>query len=74
MEGALAAQGLGQEVKGALRAALVEVALELASAARGEEAGVRRAVLEKGEQRVQQGLAVPLRSTSSSHGQRRYSQ
>ena len=47
-EGALTAQGLGQEVEGALRAALVEVALGLAAAARREEAGVRRAVLEEG--------------------------
>ena len=46
-EGALAAQGLGQEVEGALRVALVQVALGLAAAARGEEAGVRRAVLEE---------------------------
>ena len=46
-EGALAAQGLGQEVEGVLRAALVEVALGLVAAARGEEAGVRRAVLEE---------------------------
>ena len=67
-EGALAAQGLGQEVKGVLRAALVEVALGLAAAAQGEEAGVRRAVLEEGGQRVLRGLAVQLRATSSSDG------
>ena len=73
-ESALAAQGLGQEVKGALRAALVEVALGLATTARGEEADVRRAILEKGRQRVQRGLAVQLRTTSSSDGQRRDSQ
>ena len=53
-EGALAAQGLGQEVEGVLRAALVEVALGLAAAARWEEAGVPLAVLEEGGQRVQQ--------------------
>ena len=70
-EGALAVQGLGHEVDGALGAALVEVALELAAAARGEEAGVRRAVLEERKQHVQQGLAVRLRATSSSDGQRR---
>ena len=34
-EGALAAQGLGQEVEGGLRAALVEVAPGLAAAALG---------------------------------------
>ena len=47
-EGALAAQGLGQEVEGVLRASLVKVALRLAAAARRKEAGVRRAVLEEG--------------------------
>ena len=73
-EGALAAQGLGQEVEGALRSALVEVALGLAAAARGEQAGVRRAVLEEGGQRVQRGLALRPRATSSSDGQRRDSQ
>ena len=35
-------------MEGALRAELVEVALGLAAAARGEEVGVRRAVLEEG--------------------------
>ena len=73
-EGALAAQGLGQEVEEVLRAALVKVALGLAAAARGEDSGVRRAVLEEGGQRVQRGLAVQLRPTSSSDGQRRDSQ
>ena len=62
-EGALAAQGLGQEVEGGLRAALVEVAPGLAVAARGEEVAVRRAVLEAGGQHVQRGLAVRLRAT-----------
>ena len=73
-EGALAAQGLGQEVEGVLRAALVEVAPGLAAAALGEEVGVRRAVLEEEGQRVQRGLAVRLRATSSSDGERRDSQ
>ena len=73
-EGALAAQELEQEVEGALRAALVEVALVLAAAARGEGAGVRRAVPDGKGQRVQKELAVPLRMTSSSDGQRRDSQ
>ena len=71
VEGALAAQTLGQEVEGALRAALVEVAPGLVAAARGEEVGVRRSVLEAEEQRGQRGLAVQLRVTSSSGGQRR---
>ena len=44
-EDALVAPGLGQEVEGALRAALVKVASGLV-AARGEEVGVRHAVLE----------------------------
>ena len=44
-EGALAAHTLGQEVEGALRAALVEVAPGFVAAARGEEVGVRRAIL-----------------------------
>ena len=65
------AQTLGQEVEGALRAALVEVAPGLVAAARGEEMGVRRAVLEVEGQRGQRGLAVRLRVTSSSGGQRR---
>ena len=73
-EGALAAQGLGQEVEGALRAALVDLAPGPVAAARGEEAGVRRAVLEEGGQRVQRGLVMQLRATSSSDGQRRDSQ
>ena len=47
-EGALVAQGLGKEVEGVLRTVLVEVAPGLAAAARQEEAGVRRAVLEEG--------------------------
>ena len=70
-EGALAAQGLGQVVEGALRAALVEVAPGLAAAARGEEVGVRRTVLEAEGQFVQRGLAVRLRATSLSCEQRR---
>ena len=70
-ECALAAQTLGQEVEGALRAALVEVAPGLVAAARGEEVGVRRAVLELEGQRGQWELAVRLRVTSSSGGQRR---
>ena len=70
-EGALAAQGLGQEVEGALHAALVEVAPGISAAARGEEVGVQRAVLEAEGQRVQRGLAVRLRATSSSGEQRR---
>ena len=70
-EGALAAQMLRQEVEKALRAALVEVAPGLVAAARGEEVGVRRAVLEAEDQRAQRGLAVQLRVTSSSGGQRR---
>ena len=61
---------LGQEVEGALRAALVEVAPGLVVAAPGEEVGVRRAVLEAEGQRGQRGLAVRLRATSSSDGQR----
>ena len=68
---ALVAPGLGQGVEGALRAALVEVAPGLVAAARGEEVGVRRAVLEVDKQRGQRGLAVRLRVTSSSGGQRR---
>ena len=70
-EGALAAQTLRQEVEGALRAALVEVAPELVAAARGEEVSERRAVLEVEGQRGQRRLAVQLRVTSSSGGQRR---
>ena len=70
-ESALAAQTLGQEVEGALRAALVEVAPGLVAAARGEEVGVRLAILEAEERRGQRGLAVRLRVTSSSGGQRR---
>ena len=62
---------LGPEVEGALRAALVEVAPGLVVAARGEEMGVRRAVLEAEGQRGQRGLAVQLHVTSSSGGQRR---
>ena len=54
-----------------MRAALVEVAPGLVAAARGEEVGVRRAVLEAEEQRGQRGLAVRLRATSSSGEQRR---
>ena len=68
---ALVAPWLGQEVEGALRAELVEVAFGLVAAARGEEVGVRRAVLEAEGQRGQRGLAVRLRATSSSDGQRR---
>ena len=70
-EGALAARGLEQEVAGALRVALAEVAPGLVAAARGEEVGVRRAVLEAEGQRVQRELAVQLRATSSSGGQLR---
>ena len=70
-EDALVAPELGQEVEWALRAALVEVAPGLVAAARGEGVGVRRAVLEAEEQRGQRGLAVRLRATSSSGGQRR---
>ena len=70
-EDALVAPGLAREVEGALRAALVEVAPGLVVAARGEEVGVRCAVLEAEEQRGQRGLAVRLRATSSSDGQRR---
>ena len=70
-EDALVAPWLGQEVEGALRAALVEVAPGLVAAARGEEVGVRRAVLETEKQRGQRGLAVRLRATSLSGGQRR---
>ena len=70
-EDALVAPGLGQEVEGALRAALVEVASGLVVAERGEEVGVRRAVLEAEEQLGQRGLAVRLRATSSNGGQRR---
>ena len=73
-EGALAAEGVGQEVEKALSAALVEVALWLVTAARGKVAGVRRAVLEDEGQRVQRGLAMQLRATSSSEGRRRDSQ
>ena len=69
-EGALAAQWLRQEVEGVLRTALVEVAPGLAAAARGD-VGVRRSVLEAEGQRVQRGLAVRLRATSSSCEQRR---
>ena len=65
------APGLGQEVEGALRAALVEIALGLVAAARGEEVGVRHAVLEAKGQRGHRGLAVQLRATSSNGGQRR---
>ena len=50
-------------MEGTLRAALVEVAPGLAAAARGEEVGVRRAVLEAEGQRVQRALAVRLRAT-----------
>ena len=71
IEGALAARGLEQEVEGALRVALAEVAPVLVAAARKEEVGVRRAVLEAERQRVQQVLAVQLNTTSSSGGQRR---
>ena len=70
-EGALAAQTLGQEVEGALRAALVEVAPGLVAAARGEEVGVRRAILEAEERRGQRGLAARLRVTLSNGEQRR---
>ena len=68
---ALVAPGLGQEVERALRAALVEVAPKLVVAARGEEVNVRLVVLEAKEQRGQWVLAVRLRATSSSGGQRR---
>ena len=64
------APGLGQEVEGALRAALVEVAPGLVTAARKEEVGVWRAVLEVEGKHGQRGLAVRLRVTSSSGGQR----
>ena len=70
-EDALVAPELGQKVEGALRASLVEVAPGLVVAARGEEVGVRRAVLEEEEQRGQRRLAVQLSVTSSSGGQRR---
>ena len=70
-EDALVAPGLAREVEGALRAALIEVAPGLVVAARGEEVGFRRAVLEAEEQRGQRELAVWLRATSSSGGQRR---
>ena len=73
-KGALAAQGLGQKMEGVLRAALVEVVLGLAGAARSEKAGVRRGVLKEGGQRLQQRHAVQLRATLSSDGQRRDSQ
>ena len=71
VEGALAARGLEQEVEGALRVALAEVAPGLAVAARSKEVDVRRAVLEAEGQRGQRGLTVQLRVTSSSGGQRR---
>ena len=71
VEEALAARGLEQEVEGALRVALAEVAPGLAVAARGDEVNVRRAVLKEEGQRVQRGLAVQLHATSSSGGQRR---
>ena len=51
-------EGLEQEVAGPLRVALAEVARLLVAAARGEEVGVRRAVLEAEGQRVQQERAV----------------
>ena len=70
-EDALVAPGLGQKVEWALRAALVEVAPGLVAAVRGEEVDVRRAVLKAEGQRGQRGLAVRLRATSSSGGQRR---
>ena len=69
-EDALVAPGLAQEVEGALRAALVEVAPGLVVAARGKEVGFRRGVLAEEEQRGQPGLAVRLRATSSNGGQR----
>ena len=71
VEGAMAARGLEQEVDGALRVALAEFAPGLAVAARGEKVDVRRTVLGEGGQRVQRELAVQLRATSSSGGQRR---
>ena len=52
-EDALVAPELGQEVEGPLRVALVKVAPGLVVTARGEEVGVRRAVLEAEEQRGQ---------------------
>ena len=58
-------------MEGALRAALVEVAPGLAAAARGEKLGVRHAALEAEGQRVQRGLDVRLRASSSSGEQRR---
>ena len=67
----LAAQGFEQMVEGALRFALVEVAPGLAAPSRGEEVGVRRVVLEAEGQRMQRGLAIRLRATSSSSEQRR---
>ena len=70
-EDALVAPGLAQEVEGALRAALVEVETGVVVTAREEKVGVRRAVLEAEEQRGQRELAVQLRATSSSDGQRR---
>ena len=73
VEGALAARGLEQEVAGALRVALTEIAPGLVAAKRGEEINVRRAELRERKQRVQRELAVQLRATSSSGGQRRYS-
>ena len=60
----LVARGLEQEVEGALRVALTEVAPGLAVAARGQEVDVRRAVLGEGGQRVQWELAEQLRATS----------
>ena len=69
-EDALVAPGFGEEVEGALRAALVEVAPGIVAAARREEVGVRLAVLEVEEQRGQRRLAVRLRVTSSSGVQR----
>ena len=71
VEKAPAPRGLEQEVAEALRVALAEVAPGLVAAARGEEVGVRRVVLEAEGQRVQQELAVQLSATSSSGGQRR---
>ena len=71
--GALAAWGLKQEVDGALRVALAELAPGLAMAAQGEKMGVRRAVLKAVRQRGQRGLAVRLRATFLSGGQRRNS-
>ena len=63
VEKAPAPRGLEQEMEGALRVALAEVAPGLAVAARGEEVDVRRAVLGEGGQRVQRKLAVQLRAT-----------